>query len=960
MKKVFYVLFALFIIMFNNLYGVAYYDIHDVFPGEVPNPLVLDYTHCVSKYGFCSCRITGIKDKERILDLFDSNGDGILSKPEIASAIKGGFIQKNQLGDVNFLACWFDPPYPGPYQEQECKEIFGEDDCLCLHKHPEGAYCYSKSAVEVAQYPVQVTRDFCNKPEGTCPTPTGEGCFDCYCPKSETSNAMGFSTMDTCFVKTKNPDPMECFDEVRIFSGKDYDCTMKVKCAGITAPYVPNCCPDHIKCGLREYSQRFNVASFYTFANMGFHLYVAYKGYSAYAGTLSSVSGFIKSIETGVVPLDPLKSPMFDINPYSTSPITSSSILSNPTGYIASKIPGLDTLFGNYHNLIQAGLLNNPTLQTLYTITSYVGYVQFAISVYKQLICLAGWCCHPEDYELACKVRSRLCLYAGDFKTGHICKKYKQSWMCFNSQIARVINEYGLPQIYAHNCHEENCDGASVSPDRHSVNPTNCGCKCAYAENCKPRHPRFRGFSIDQFQRLNFSEIPIDKEIIRLMAANDPNFRSMLAQNGNVLPEDTSQIWGSQDYELTQPAGFDIETSQSSIEESKEEAKENVLTETTAATPLGDCSNVFPLPHGESFTQFYSLPEGSKGVVRICTKVPQGVKTPRIQYVFFNYYSTYCEGCINCAYQGIKPKSCSDCPTTGGCNNFLFSQDMASWWQNAEAYETVPWAIYYKKTVNIASFVNAFYVDNFLYFYQKNIFPFSNFSLSDFPFHEDSSILDTYRDAALIDGLANSDFIIVLTFSLSQQGMNRAKALLYQLVSGFVLKDKLMEKKPTPCLPEECKNILAGKTSIEFVSAECYNWYNWMKNTVYMSLDADCQVYPEGFDGYSIGISGADATDYGAEWLAVKNVGNLQNVGLIENKDYFTRCPDYQTDICLAEKRITPEMVCPRPSRVNIAQRIVIYGGNDGRQKYQSYVNGIYKTRYCWIDNAVADSCPCQ
>ena len=959
MKKFFYVLFALFIIIkMNNLYGIAYYDIYDVFPGNVHNPIVLDYVHCTSKYGFCSCRITGIKNKDKIIDLFDSNGDGILSKPEITSAVKGGYIQKSQLGDSHFLACWFDPPYPGPYQKEECEEIFGVNDCLCISKHPEGFYCYSRSAVEVAQYPVSVSKDFCNKPEGTCPTSNGTGCFDCYCPKSDVSSNMGYSTMDTCFVKSKSPDPMECFDEVRIFSGKGYDCIKKRTCAGMKLPFIPNCCPGHLNCKLREYSQQFNIASFYNFANAGFHLYIAYKGYSGYAGTLSSVSGFIKSIETGVVPVDPLKNPMFEINPYNSSPVTSPDALLHPVKYIASKIPGIKTLFGNYHNLVQSALLNNPALQTLYTITSYVGIVQFAYFAYKQLF---GHC-YPEDFELACKVRSRLCLYVGDFTTkfARVCKKHKESWMCYNSQIARVINEYGLPQIYAHNCHEENCDGASVGIDRHNVHPTNCGCQCAYAENCKPKHQRSNGFSIDQFQRLNFSEIPIDKEIIRLMAANDPNFKAMQTQNGNNLPEDTSQIWGSQDYELTQPAGFDLESSESSITESKQEAKENALTETTAAPPIGDCSNVFPLPHGESLTQFYSSPTGSKGVIRICTKVPQGIKTPRFQYVFYNFYQTYCEGCINCAYQGIKPKDCSNCPTTGACNQFLSSQDMSPWWKNTDAYKTVPFGIYFKTSIALGSFTNAFYLNNFWYFYQKNIFPILNSSLSDFPFHEDSNTSEGYKDAVLIEGMNENDFIIVLTYSLSQQGINRAKALLYQLVSGFVLKNKLLEKKPTPCVPDECKNILAGKTNIEFVSADCYNWYNWMKNTVYMSLDTDCQIYPEGFDGYSVGVNGIDATKYGAEWLTIKNVNNLQNIGLIANKDYFTQCPDYSTDICLVEKHITPEMVCPKPSRVNVSQRMVIYGGSNGKQKYQNYVNGVYKSRYCWVDNAVADNCPCQ
>ena len=169
---------------------------------------------------------------------------------------------------------------------------------------------------------------------------------------------------------------------------------------------------------------------------------------------------------------------------------------------------GLGTSYSAFSGMAETGMSANPALGAMSTALFWVG---LALMVYNMLSGMY-MTCKPGEYELVCKAEAGLCIYTGKecVSEGPFgCNKEVKVYMCYSSQISKVINEYGLPQIYDPNCHAEDCDAGFSS--------ASCGCRTAYTTDNTPINTRHKGFSVDEFQRLDFGEIPISETLVKTM-----------------------------------------------------------------------------------------------------------------------------------------------------------------------------------------------------------------------------------------------------------------------------------------------------------------------------------------------------------------------------------------------------------------------------------------------------------
>ncbi len=129
-------------------------------------------------------------------------------------------------------------------------------------------------------------------------------------------------------------------------------------------------------------------------------------------------------------------------------------------------------------------------------------YIAIAIMVVQELIA-----CEPQDQVLGEKRGQNLCHFAGSYCSNKMpvlgtCLETTESYCCFNSRLARIINEQGRPQI-------GKSWGSGESP------------------NCS-------GFTPDQFQGLDFSKMDLSEfyaEIMTNMKTPDVNAAAQKAQD---------------------------------------------------------------------------------------------------------------------------------------------------------------------------------------------------------------------------------------------------------------------------------------------------------------------------------------------------------------------------------------------------------------------------------------------
>lgn len=129
-------------------------------------------------------------------------------------------------------------------------------------------------------------------------------------------------------------------------------------------------------------------------------------------------------------------------------------------------------------------------------------YIAVAIMVVQELMA-----CEPQDQVLGTKRGQNLCHFAGSYCSNKMpvlgtCLETTESYCCFNSRLARIINEQGRPQI-------GKSWGSGESP------------------NCS-------GFTPDQFQGLDFSKMDLSEfyaEIMSNMKTPDVDAAAQKAQD---------------------------------------------------------------------------------------------------------------------------------------------------------------------------------------------------------------------------------------------------------------------------------------------------------------------------------------------------------------------------------------------------------------------------------------------
>ncbi|MFH0727909.1 MAG: hypothetical protein V2B19_16405 [Pseudomonadota bacterium] len=464
----------------DQCFAISDYSRAAINPAVVPDPLIYSYTTCTDKYKYCTCVLVGAGVNDEVLNYFDTDGDSRLSFWEMRSATTSKLFNDTnntlKLGDSTFLACHYDPPSPGPYSETVCKNRFGPDDCVCMGEH--GNYygqCYSKSIIKFSPEPVSVPEVFCSKL-------TVGGFDNCLCDDTQQDAYLAGDIK--CYVMPEQANQnWECdTDILRIFTGSKYTCRIK---DGFV--FRPNCCPGDSGCAITDYDSGLgNMGSYLSSADTMLNAYIAYTGYSEMAGGASAVE-FVGSLGTSVA---------------------------------ENGISGTADAYAAYG---QMGASLNPMLSAL---SSGLFYVAIAMMIYNYLATTFNTC-KSGEYELICKAEADLCIYTGEHDVSS--SKTVKVYMCYSSQIAKIVNEYGLPQIHAPGCHTPNCDAGYSAMD-------SCQCRAAYTLGGKSSATRHNGFSIDEFQRLDFSEIPISDVLKKTMLANAPDASGQdISQNAQLM-----------------------------------------------------------------------------------------------------------------------------------------------------------------------------------------------------------------------------------------------------------------------------------------------------------------------------------------------------------------------------------------------------------------------------------------
>lgn len=516
-------------------------------PAVVSNPQTLSYSQCIDRYGMCGCMITGLVEGDR--SIIDTDGDSKITASEMMTFKNGGMFNTDYLTDNRFLACHYEPIPPGPYSRVECNNITGTDaDCVCVIG-PGGTFdvdaqCYIKSITISAPQPVELPEAYCNTlhPDG----------FECFC----TTDTVVSSGLKKCFVQAPaQPLSSDCFDEIRIFKGSSFSCVS----ARLWGAWSTNCCD--LPCQIQEYDQGFDVMTYAQYGTTGLQFYTQYLGYEAIMAG-ADMAG--QATFTGWA------------NSYLSGMPANSGITSDIIG------KGLGDLFQQ-----SASYSGDMITSTLGQMTPYLGYIGTAYAVY-QFAAAALNKCGQRDYELACKKQADLCIHVGGYKDNSY--RY-QSYMCYESQIARVVNQYGLPQLYPNGPYGN------------------------------PEHPRAQGFSVGEFERLDFAQIPIEEELIKTMLS-PLEAQQYFASTASAAVTD----------HLT-PSVFTTAESESSLDS---RTPGEIPEATGVVVPIyGECG-AFPATTPE----IHSIPESQQFNLNLCTQ------DPGRYYINYTQVQNHCVGCI--------------------------------------------------------------------------------------------------------------------------------------------------------------------------------------------------------------------------------------------------------------------------------------------------------------------------
>lgn len=932
----------------NTTKAVGLFDDLDVFPGVVPTPYVMPYDMCVSRYVFCSCRLTGLVDESQAMQ-FDANEDGVLQSWEIEQAIREDVFSEEILSDSEKLACGMDVPSPGPYPYDVCVQRFGENDCICASRSTGTQYCYSRTVAMMSQGAVRVSVQYCKTVNGE-PGPHGSpNAFDCLCGNNPyESKGLSYYAQECTVVFPPREDFVDCLD-IRLFTGVPFACVEKVTgLCGLV--FGTKCCPNAISCELdidgMDWSFLYRVAAVKTA-----ELAISYYG--------------------------------FTTSPGFTRYMLSATDIAHPAEEFLKKVVVKGEV-GHYfkHGVSKLTGLGFETVSQIVSVAGYVGLAWTALQILSNILCMTGVdiaCCTEKDYMLACKVRTRTCLFVGDCKDDCkagpfvVGKIKRQLWICYKSQIARIINEYGLPQIHAPGCHRENCDASGVHPLTREVNiPRDaCGCRNAYAINgdldCDDNDDlkesaRANGFSLEEFQRLDFSQIPLGEELAAQMLASVEEHFSNLNLPSNL--QELSRMWEDSNSPLLTPSALDVVAGRSSVSEEIENLNVPDQQQTVNFQTIGGCPTEFP------FQTTREYPVHSAFEYRVCIAPPSpDLEIPGKIYLYFYPIEDNCYSCIvNGIYPDLPNGICTECSGPA-------LADMSGTHYSICRYENPPHerpepihpklnylGLYFHYSLNVISWHNSCISQNYLLdkFYE-NVPIFKNptttlshnFSLETALGNNEIVMLQVSNDAFAPESIIKWNYIL-MAYYISETGLKRAREM--QLGRCFAFIPSLTRITNFICNPFECRILAQGSPTNETISQQCLSWYDTLRTSLEgVNITEDCNIT-------------VNTTHlYGKDWALVINRSRLNSSEhLTQGEDWFCGCPHYQNDICWAERKTVElnryvEMACPRPTRHNIIQRDYVYYPQELRRYYDWLLQQPeYQTAYCWLDPMVANYCTCN
>ncbi|MBI3902026.1 MAG: conjugal transfer protein TraN [Nitrosomonadales bacterium] len=244
------------------------------------------------------------------------------------------------------------------------------------------------------------------------------------------------------------------YGECEIFKGKDYTCKKAV--GGIQ-----NCCDKPMGVSLVSYIQ--GTMKAWDLAKNTETVQNLIASGQAVAGTLSSLSSGVSAAANLLQDYPSLNSAL--ISGYN-------SIVGGVTGNAAASATATSLMqplyqaAGNFLNSISAGLGDSILKHTGSTFTgglsstgagAIIGnimtaymYIQLAI-----LIIQLAYACEKSEFELEAKRELKSCHYVGNYCSQKImvagvqvgCMETKDSFCCFSSPLARIMQEQGRPQI---------------------------------------------------------------------------------------------------------------------------------------------------------------------------------------------------------------------------------------------------------------------------------------------------------------------------------------------------------------------------------------------------------------------------------------------------------------------------------------------------------------------------------
>ncbi|QTA78475.1 Putative Type IV conjugative transfer system mating-pair stabilization protein TraN domain-containing protein [Desulfonema limicola] len=857
----------IFFFLVHSLWASTAYPPEFVNPAIVPDPLIYSYAQCYEKYGFCTCELVGASDPASPaagIDTtpYDLDGNGLLGFAEMREARNWGFWNDEQLGDSTFLACHYDPPSPGPYDPFECEKLFGESDCVCVsHMGQHFGQCFSRTIVMASPEPVSVPEEYCDHR-------TPGGFENCYCDVGQTDAWLGGEVK--CYVMpSTTTQTWECeTDTIRIFSGSKYTCRTLDG-----AVFSPDCCPGELSCAITEYNAGNGTLQMaLTGASYALKAYLTYQGYAATAaayGTSASIGSFLAG------------------GGATTAAATSAAGTTGVTGTVQA-----------YQGYYAAGQALNPALAAL---GMAMAYVALAYALYTFISGMYNTC-KDWEYELACKDNGSLCIYTGEecVASGFTgCRKRVKVFMCYASQIAKIVNEYGLPQLHDPGCHIDNCN-ASFDGDQ-------CGCINAYTIDGSPTQTRHTGFTIDEFQRLDFGQIPIAQSLAATMmpsADSDDAFADIEA--------------------LTAPSSLLAHEAETSLTEQAPPVDQTNPTHTVIN--IGGCTYngdemVFPITASD--TEIVTFTPGTAYTSSICISSPFN-KPGRIYAVNMSMSDEEWERVstlstspgMSALYDICNPRYISQ--GWGDIGTFLATTSIMSGtffsgsncWQPVHYdnffYSTVPW---YHDSMAVEELVVT----------RNTIFAKDQTLLRP----EETYVSDTFKGWG--------EF---WAYWLAEEDIQRGKWL---AVDGkCFIKDTGQPVLTPPLSPTDISgNPLYDENGFNPATGQyfkddpiCVNWYvsEIIPKNLKVNLNNDCTLSSEKEMGEN--IIPIDASSCPS--------------GFTQGTDCFCTCPP------LIQDMENTQMICPRPNKNNLIQRVAgyvspsafnaYYGRSDVKLRYEPYI----------------------